>query len=94
VDPPEALAMGLVNRVSAPGHALVEAVAWGAEIADRCAPIAVTQALAAIDGGLDLPLEAGLETERICYERLLGTADRREGIAAFAEKRKPAYRGE
>jgi enoyl-CoA hydratase/carnithine racemase len=94
LDPPEALAIGLVNRVSAPGEALAEAVAWGAQIAESCAPIAVTQALAAIDGGIDLPLEAGLELERRCYEALLPTADRREGIAAFAGKRKPVYRGE
>jgi len=94
LDAAEALSMGLVNRVSAPGQARAEAVAWGAEIAAECAPVAVTQALAAIDGGLDLPLEAGLEVERCAYEALLGTADRREGIAAFAAKRKPAYRGE
>lgn len=94
LDPAEALAIGLVNRVSAPGRALAEAVAWGAQIAEQCAPIAVTQALDAIDGGVDLPLAAALDHERLCYEVLLQTADRREGIAAFAEKRKPVYRGE
>jgi methylglutaconyl-CoA hydratase len=93
LDAATALAMGVINRVSAPGQALAEAVAWGQEIAESCAPIAVTQALAAIDGGLDLPLEEGLALERRCYEKLLPTADRREGVQAFAEKRKPVFRG-
>ena len=57
------------------------------------APIAVRQALAAIDGGLDLNLQEGLAHEQSCYEVTLPTADRLEGIAAFAEKRKPVYRG-
>ena len=93
LDAAAALAMGVVNRVSAPGCALEEAVAWATEIAESCAPIAVRQALTAIDEGIELPLEAGLDVERRCYEVLLPTADRREGIAAFAAKRKPSYRG-
>jgi methylglutaconyl-CoA hydratase len=35
-----------------------------------------------------------LAVERDCYARVVPTADRREGLKAFAEKRKPMYRGE
>ncbi|MBI2895380.1 MAG: enoyl-CoA hydratase/isomerase family protein [Deltaproteobacteria bacterium] len=94
VDAKEALSLGLVNRVSEPGEVLDEAVAWGAEIAESCAPVGVAQALAAIDGGLDLSLEEGLAHEQRCYEVTLPTADRLEGIAAFAAKRKPSFKGE
>jgi len=90
----EAAAIGLVHRVSAPGACLAEALAWADEIATSAAPLAVRAALAAIDGGIELPFEAALDLERRSYESILETADRREGIAAFAEKRKPVFRGE
>jgi enoyl-CoA hydratase len=42
----------------------------------------------------ELPLEAALSFERDAFAGLFATADRREGIAAFREKRKPVFRGE
>ncbi|MGB0686318.1 MAG: enoyl-CoA hydratase, partial [Planctomycetota bacterium] len=48
---------------------------------------------AAIDGGLDLPLEGALEHEAACYQCIIPTEDRLEALAAFAEKRKPVFRG-
>jgi enoyl-CoA hydratase/carnithine racemase len=89
----EALAMGLVNRLSVPGGAVAEAFLLAAEIADN-APLAVAQAKAAINEGYDLPWDAAAELERAKYHPLLATTDRLEGLKAFREKRKPVYRGE
>jgi len=41
----------------------------------------------------ELPLEAGLEFERRSFYLLFDTEDQKEGMAAFAEKRKPSWRG-
>lgn len=89
----EALAMGLVNKVSAPNNALTEAVAMAEEIAAN-APLAVEQAKAAINEGYGLPWDDAASLERAKYHPLLATKDRLEGLAAFREKRKPDYRGE
>jgi enoyl-CoA hydratase/carnithine racemase len=89
----EALGWGLVNRVAPPGRAVEEALALAAQIAAN-APIAVGLAKTAVREGLEATLEEGLAIERREYEKTLGTKDRLEGLAAFAEKRKPVYRGE
>jgi enoyl-CoA hydratase/carnithine racemase len=89
----EALALGLANRVVPASEVLVAARALACEIAAQ-APIAVRQSKHAIDAGMDLDLAAGLELEQRAYEVLLETRDRLEGLAAFADKRPPRYRGE
>lgn len=48
----------------------------------------------AIDQGLEVDLASGLDLEEDCYQKLLHTKDRLEGLAAFAEKRNPVYNGE
>jgi methylglutaconyl-CoA hydratase len=72
---------------------LREVRAWAAEIA-TAAPLSLKQAKYAIDQGFDRDLEAGLALETKAYLQLLNTKDRLEGLAAFAEKRPPVYRGE
>ncbi len=57
------------------------------------APVAIRHAKKAINWGSETDLRSGLEIERFNYERVLRTADRREGFLAFAEKRKPKYQG-
>ena len=57
------------------------------------APVAVRQAKQAIRTGMDMGLAAGLSFEIEAYNRTVTTADRREGVAAFNEKRKPDFRG-
>jgi enoyl-CoA hydratase/carnithine racemase len=89
----EALAWGLVNRVTPKGTDVVEdALAWIAPIADG-APIAQAAALEAIDRALDATLELGLELEKVSYDKTIVSEDRREALAAFAEKRKPRFQG-
>jgi enoyl-CoA hydratase/carnithine racemase len=89
----EAVAMGLVNKLSAPGGAVAEAVEMGREIAEN-APLAVAQAKAAITEGFDQPWDEAAAIERAKYHPLLDSKDRLEGLAAFREKRKPVYKGE
>jgi methylglutaconyl-CoA hydratase len=89
----EALAWGLVNRVTPAGTSVVDdAVAWIAPIANG-APIAQAAALEAIDRAFATSLEVGLELEKVSYDKTLVSADRREALAAFAEKRKPEFKG-
>lgn len=47
----------------------------------------------AINEGMEVEMAAALALEEECYEQLLHTQDRLEGLAAFAEKRKPIYSG-
>ena len=89
----EALAWGLVNRVTPSGTNVVDdAVAWIDPIANG-APIAQAAALEAIDRSFDTTLEHGLELEKVSYDKVLVSEDRREALAAFAEKRKPKFAG-
>jgi enoyl-CoA hydratase/carnithine racemase len=53
----------------------------------------VKQAKLSIHQGLQMDLKSGLYFEIEAYNRLVFTEDRREGIAAFNEKRKPVYKG-
>ena len=59
----------------------------------RAGSLAVAQAKRAIDGGLSLPLPEALAHERACYEIVLESEDRNEGLAAFVEKRPPKFTG-
>ncbi len=88
----EALEWGLVHRVT-PDKSDVEteALRWMEPLVAG-APIAMAAALQAVDAA-GPNLDTGLEVERIAYERTLGTDDRLEGLRAFAEKRRPIYRG-
>ncbi|HXI46676.1 MAG TPA: enoyl-CoA hydratase-related protein [Candidatus Acidoferrales bacterium] len=88
----EAEASGLVSRV-VPAEATVPAAL---ELAGRIAampPVAVMAAKAAVNRAEELSLEAGLEFERRSFYLLFDTEDQKEGMAAFSEKRPPAWRG-
>ena len=88
----EAHEWGMVNRLCAPGKVVEEALETAQQIADN-APIAVRQAKHAIHFGLQMDLASGMMLEIEAYNRLVPTADRREGIASFNEKRKPVFKG-
>jgi len=89
----EALAVGLVTQV-VPGPELQEAALALAQRVTRHAPISLRQAKRAVDGGLSLPLAQGLDLENALYQACIPTSDRREALAAFAERRIPDFKGE
>ncbi len=88
----EALAWGVVNRLVPRADLLGEALATAETIANN-APISVRQAKKAIHHGLQMDLKNGLMFEIEAYNRMVGTEDRREGVRAYNEKRKPVFEG-
>jgi enoyl-CoA hydratase/carnithine racemase len=78
----EALAIGLVDRVVAPGEEEHAALHWAAEMA-KGAVVAMGLAKRAIDGGLDGPLAAGLDLERDAFIEVFGTDDAGVGVKSF-----------
>jgi enoyl-CoA hydratase/carnithine racemase len=89
----EALQWGLVNRVCEPDKLLGDALEIARKIAGN-GPVAVRQAKHAVHHGLDLSLANGMLLEIQAYNRLPPTQDRREGILAFNEKRRPVFKGD
>jgi methylglutaconyl-CoA hydratase len=89
----EALAWGLVNRVSPEGVSVLDDVLRWIEPITGGAPVAQRAALGAVDSAYDVPLAAGLELERVYYDETLRSEDRLEALRAFAEKRKPVFQG-
>ncbi len=88
----EAFGIGLVNRLAPEGHLLDTAFLLAESIVAN-APVAVATAKHAIDEGVALELDDALALELRHYEKVLGTEDRLEGLKAFAEKRKPVFKG-
>jgi enoyl-CoA hydratase len=89
----EALEYGLVNHVVADDKALPEAIALAQTIASRPA-VAVRMARKALRFGIERTLLEGLELERRNYLMLYDTADQKEGMAAFLEKRPPNFKNQ
>ncbi len=92
IEAAEALRIGLAEYEAGEGEVLEAALRVAASIA-ACGPVAVRAAKAAIDGGIDLPMDEALRHERACYDRTLDTEDRIEALEAFAQKRPPAFKG-
>ena len=88
----EAEAWGLVNRVVEPADLLETTLGMARRIAAN-GPLAVRQAKQAIHRGLQMSVWDGLAFEIEAYNRLVPTEDRREGVLAFNERRKPVFRG-
>ena len=81
---------GLFNRVC--DQPLEDALATAQMISEN-APLSVRQAKKSIHYGLQMDLLTGYRFEIEAYNRLVDTEDRREGVRAFNEKRKPVFRG-
>jgi enoyl-CoA hydratase/carnithine racemase len=88
----EAVRWGMVNRLCPPQLVVDEALETGREIASN-APIAVRQAKHAMHFGMQIDLASGMMLEIEAYNRMVPTEDRREGVAAFNEKRPPHFVG-
>ena len=83
---------GMVNRICDPETLLSDALATAATICTN-APISARQIKQSVNRGLDMDLRNGMMFEIEAYNRMVPTEDRREGIHAFNEKRKPVFQG-
>jgi enoyl-CoA hydratase/carnithine racemase len=81
---------GIVNRVS--DNVVEDALSTAGKISEN-APLAVRQAKKSVHYGLQMDLLTGYRFEIEAYNRLVDTDDRREGVRAFNEKRKPRFQG-
>jgi len=92
IPPPEAHALGILDRLF-PADELEKETRRYAERLAGGATEAIGSIKLAVYGGIDRPLDEGLETERTLVEPLFESEDAREGISAFMEKRKPEFGG-
>jgi enoyl-CoA hydratase/carnithine racemase len=88
----EALALGLVNRLSKEGETLSDAKALARQIAKR-PPVATRLIIQATDDGLNTDIDHGLEAETRAFLEVLKTEDAAEGIQAFFQKREAQFKG-
>jgi len=89
---PEALAMGLLSEMVEDGQALPRALELARVVADM-PPLAVRAIKEVVQLGQDAPLETALALERKAFVALFDSADQKEGMNAFLEKRKPKFSG-
>lgn len=88
----EAWAMGMISEVVPEGTALARARAMARTVA-AMPPLAVAAIKEVVGLGQDVPLETALALERKAFQLLFDTADQKEGMRAFLEKRPPQFQG-
>ena len=91
-DAQTALRFGLVSRV-VPADQLMPTVEEVAAKSLECGPLAVRAIKEAVLQGRQMPLEEGLKLESRLAGAVMRSEDAREGPTAFAQKRKPEYKG-
>ncbi|HEX5379107.1 MAG TPA: enoyl-CoA hydratase-related protein [Phenylobacterium sp.] len=92
LDAAQALEIGIVNRVCPPDDLMPAVLERAALIASK-APLSVRALKAVVRGGAVLPLDQAMALELSHYNRLFTTEDRREGVAAFNQKRPAVFQG-
>ncbi|KZD12377.1 enoyl-CoA hydratase-related protein [Oceanibaculum pacificum] len=92
VDAAEAYQMGIVSTLVADDQVMETALKMARDLA-ALPPLAVQQIKEVIVAGEDCSLEAGLMLERKAMQMLFASDDKKEGMQAFFEKRKPAFTG-
>lgn len=88
----EALQVGLISHVTSAGELITEAKDIAAQIMAK-GPLATRLAKLVIRAGMDADQRTGQTLERLAQAVLQTSADKREGIAAFLEKRTPDFQG-
>ncbi|MGJ3222235.1 enoyl-CoA hydratase/isomerase family protein [Geobacillus thermoleovorans] len=92
IDAKRALAIHLVNKVVPADELLPAAKEWAEKLAQKPA-IAMRMLKEAVNTGVNVDLQSGLIVEMACFGNAFATEDRKEGMRAFAEKRKPVFSG-
>jgi enoyl-CoA hydratase/carnithine racemase len=88
----QGLEWGMLNKVCDPTALQAEVLATAQRIAGN-APLSTRQIKHSVNTGMQMDLASALLFEIEAYNRLPPTEDRREGVAAFNEKRKPVFKG-
>lgn len=91
-DAERALDLHIVNKVVPAEKLLETAKDWAHKLAQK-PPVALQMVKTAVNVGSNTDLESGLIIESTCFGNAFSTEDRREGLQAFVEKRKPVYVG-
>ncbi len=91
IDAAEAERIGLVSRVVPAADLMAEAMAAAVKIA-ALSPVAVTMAKEVVEAAFETTLTQGVKLERRLFQSLFASQDQKEGMAAFLEKRKPAFK--
>ncbi|MBI4628766.1 MAG: enoyl-CoA hydratase/isomerase family protein [Candidatus Rokubacteria bacterium] len=89
---PEALALGLVTRLTKEGETLADAKALARQLGKR-PPIATRLLIEAVDDGLEAPIDKAIDIEVRAFLKTLHTEDAAEGIQAFFGKRAADFKG-
>ena len=92
IEAEEAERCGLVSRIVKADELVDEAVATAAKIADK-SPLAVMATKEAVNRAYETTLAEGVRFERRLFHGLFSTADQKEGMDAFSEKRSPQFKG-
>jgi enoyl-CoA hydratase/carnithine racemase len=93
LQPQEALAIGLVDRVVPAAELMKEAMALAVALSKR-PPLAVRAVLEGMSAGLEKGLMEGLRVDREWSTKLAASKDAMEGMTAFLQKREPVFKGE
>lgn len=88
----KAMEIGLVNDVIAVDNLFAEVTQMAVGLASKPG-VALKMIKDAVQTGIEVPLDSALKYENRCFEMLFSTADQKEGVAAFIEKRRPQFTG-
>jgi enoyl-CoA hydratase len=92
IDAATAREIRLVSRVVDDARLMEEALALASRVGDQ-PPLAIRFAKRSINLGMQVGIDAGLEYERYAASMVIDSEDRKEGMRAFVEKRKPVFVG-
>lgn len=93
IDAVEAKELGLVSRVVARDVVLATAQGYARDIARHCAPTAVSVVIDQLADGVEGSFAEALQRSYIETDKRIGSADLREGVASFLERRPPRFAG-
>jgi len=92
IDAHTAYSIGLINKVVSPDALMSEANELARKMVTKSSVI-LSLAKKAINSGMNVDLSSGLDLEAECFALCFSTEDQKEGMSAFLEKRKPAFKG-